>query len=526
MRILIIGAGGVGGYLAGNFAKNGIDVTLFATPKTNKFIAKNGLQIKDVKEEYSVCVKTKLSGVYDVIILAVKAYNLDDVLEIIKTHSDENTIVLPLLNEDNINEVLKEIRLVLLEADVNYKVAKTFIGYVKERALGQEVLKSLTPSQQLIKIVKEEMEKIIGAGEDNSLRLKTKPPVVFMLVGLQGSGKTTTAGKIANFLRSKFKKNPLLVPADVYRPAAIDQLIKISKELNLMYYPSTTKDNPVKIAKESLNYAIDHGADVVLIDTAGRLHIDKKLMNELVKIKKAVNPTEILFVADSMTGQEAVNIAKEFDNQLDITGIILTKLDGDARGGAALSIRAITGKPIKLIGKGEKLNDIEIFHPERMVSRILGMGDVLTLIEKASESIKEDELVDLEQRIRKNIFTLEDYRKQLKQIKKLGSLDSIIKMLPGFGKIKQMKNLKVDDKELIKQEAIINSMTRKERFKPEIINGSRRRRIAKGSGTSVQEVNKLLKNYQNMRDMLKKFNRKKFKGMPKDFSEMFKGMQM
>jgi signal recognition particle subunit SRP54 len=428
------------------------------------------------------------------------------------------------LSEDNINEVLKEIRLVLLEADVNYKVAKTFVKYVKDRALGQEVLKSLTPSQQLVKIVKEEMERIIGGGEDNSLNLHAKPPVVFMLVGLQGSGKTTTAGKIANFLRSKFKRSPLLVPADVYRPAAIAQLEKISKELNLQCFPSKATDDPVKIAKESVNYAKLQNCDTVLIDTAGRLHIDDKLMKELVNIKKAVSPSEILFVADSMTGQEAVNIAKEFDSKLDISGIVLTKLDGDARGGAALSIRAITGKPIKLIGKGEKLNDIEIFYPERMVSRILGMGDVLTLIEKASESIEEEELADIEKRLKKNIFTLEDYRKQLKQIKKLGSLDSILGMLPGFGKIKQMKNLKIDEKEFLRQEAIINSMTRKERVKPDLLNGSRRRRIAKGSGTSVQEVNKLIKNFYTMRDMLKKFNKKKFKGMPKDFTDMFKGM--
>ncbi len=429
------------------------------------------------------------------------------------------------LSEENINEVLKEIRLVLLEADVNYKVAKTFMKYVKERALGQEVLKSLTPSQQLIKIVKEEMERIIGGNEDNSLNLSSKPPVVFMLVGLQGSGKTTTSGKIANFLRSKFKRTPLLVPADVYRPAAIAQLEKIAKELNLQCFPTKATDDPVKIAKKAVEYAKLQNCDTVLIDTAGRLHIDEKLMKELVNIKKAVSPAEILFVADSMTGQEAVNIAKEFDGKLDISGIVLTKLDGDARGGAALSIRAITGKPIKLIGKGEKLNDIEIFYPERMVSRILGMGDVLTLIEKASESIEEDELANMEERIRKNLFTLEDYRKQLKQIKKLGSLDSILGMLPGFGKIKQMKNLKIDEKEFIRQEAIINSMTKKERVKPDVLNGSRRRRIAKGSGTTVQEVNKLLKNYYNMRDMLKKFNKKKFKGMPKDFSEMFKGMQ-
>ncbi len=428
------------------------------------------------------------------------------------------------LSEDVIKEVLKEIRLVLLEADVNYKVTKTFIAYVKERALGQEVLKSLTPSQQLIKIVKEEMERIIGGDEDNSLNLHAKPPIIYMLVGLQGSGKTTTAGKIANFLRTKYRKSPLLVPADVYRPAAIQQLEKISKELNITCYPSKTNDDPVKIAKNAVDFALKNSCDTILVDTAGRLHIDEKLMNELVQIKKAVAPTEILFVADSMTGQEAVNIAKEFDEKLNITGIVLTKLDGDARGGAALSIRAITGKPIKLIGKGEKLNDIEEFHPDRMVSRILGMGDVLTLIEKATDSIDEEDYAELEQRLKKNIFTFDDYKKQLQQIKKLGSLESILGMIPGLSKLKQMKNMKIDDKEFLRQEAIINSMTKLERRKPEVINGSRRKRIAKGSGTTVQEVNKLMKNYFTMRDMLKKFNKKKFKGMPRDFQSMFKGM--
>ncbi len=441
---------------------------------------------------------------------------LDNVFEKIKGKG--------VLSEEIIKEVLKEIRLVLLEADVNYKVTKTFINYVKERALGQEVLKSLTPSQQLIKIVKEEMERIIGGDEDNSLNLQAKPPIIFMLVGLQGSGKTTTAGKIANFLRNKYKRSPLLVPADVYRPAAIQQLEKISKELNIPCFPSKSSDNPVKIAKNSIDFAIKNSCDTILVDTAGRLHIDEKLMNELVQIKKAVNPTEILFVADSMTGQEAVNIAKEFDEKLDITGIVLTKLDGDARGGAALSIRAITGKPIKLIGKGEKLNDIEEFHPDRMVSRILGMGDVLTLIEKATASIDEEDYIELEKRLKKNIFTFDDYKKQLQQVKKLGSLDSILGMIPGLSKLKQMKNMKIDDKEFIRQEAIINSMTKLERRKPEIINGSRRKRIAKGSGTTVQEVNKLMKNYYTMRDMLKKFNKKKFKGLPKDFQSMFKGM--
>jgi len=428
------------------------------------------------------------------------------------------------LTPEIIEQVLKEIRLVLLEADVNYKVTKTFIGYVKDRALGQEVMKSLTPSQQLVKIVKEEMERIIGGDEDNSINIIGKPPIVFMMVGLQGSGKTTTSGKLANLLRSKYKKSPLLVPADVYRPAAIKQLEKISKDLNVTCYPTDPQSNPVDIAKYSLDFAIKQSCDTVIIDTAGRLHIDDGLMRELENIKKAVNPQEILFVADSMTGQEAVNIAMEFDKKLDITGIVLTKLDGDARGGAALSIRSITGKPIKLIGKGEKLNDLEVFHPERMVSRILGMGDVLTLIEKATASIDQEDIENIESRLRKNIFTMDDYKKQLSQIKKLGSLDSILNMIPGFSKLKQGGNFKIDEKEFLRQEAIINSMTKQERSKPDIINGSRRRRIASGSGTTVQEVNKLLKNYLGVKDMIKNFNQKKFKGLPKDFSKMMRGI--
>ncbi len=430
------------------------------------------------------------------------------------------------LNEKNIQDILREIRLVLLEADVNYKVAKTFINYVKERALGEEVLKSLTPSQQFIKIVKEEMERIMGGGEDNSLKLEVAPPAVYMLVGLQGSGKTTTAGKIANFLRKNFKRNPLLVPADVYRPAAILQLKKIGAQLNIDCYPSNEKENPVDIAKKSIDYAKQKNLDLVLIDTAGRLHIDEELMKELENIKLAVNPHEILFVADAMTGQEAVNVAKEFDSRLDITGIVLTKLDGDARGGAALSIRAITGKPIKLVGVGEKLNDIEIFYPDRIVSRILGMGDVISLIEKAASSIDEDDIKELEKKIKKNQFDLEDFRKQIVQIRKLGSIDSILKMLPGFGKLKQMKNFKVDDKEFVKLEAIINSMTMKERRNPDIINGSRRKRIAKGSGTTVQDVNKLLRQYYQMRDMMKKINKKGMKGLPKDFKNIFQGLNI
>ncbi len=428
------------------------------------------------------------------------------------------------LTEKNIQEILREIRLVLLEADVNYKVAKTFINYVKERALGEEVLKSLTPSQQFIKIVKEEMVKIMGGDEDNSLKIDVSPPAIIMLVGLQGSGKTTTAGKIANFLRKKFKRSPLLVPADVYRPAAIIQLKKIASQLNIECYPTKENDNPVEISEKSIEYAKLKNLDLVIIDTAGRLHIDEKLMKELQDIKNKINPHEILLVADAMTGQEAVNVAKEFDEKVNITGIVLTKLDGDARGGAALSIRAITGKPIKLAGIGEKLNDIEIFYPERMVSRILGMGDVLTLIEKATSMVDEKEVYALEKKIRENKFDLEDFKKQIQQIRKLGSLESIIKMLPGFGKLKQLKNFKVNDKEFVKMEAIINSMTIKERRNPDIIDGSRRKRIAKGSGTTVQDVNKLLRQYYQLRDMLKKINKKGMKALPRDFKSIFRGI--
>jgi signal recognition particle subunit SRP54 len=399
----------------------------------------------------------------------------------------------------------------LLEADVHYRVAKRFIADVKERALGQEVLSSLTPGQQVIKIVNEELTKLMGSRNED-LNLSGPSPVALMLVGLQGSGKTTTSGKLSVFLRKKGRK-PYLVPADVYRPAAIDQLKKLGQQLNVPVFSSTTAMDPVQICREAKTAAHQQGCDTLLLDTAGRLHIDEELMDELSRIKNAVKPSDILLVADAMTGQDAVNIAKSFNETLDIGGVILTKMDGDARGGAALSIKEITGKPIKFIGVGEKLSELEPFHPDRLASSILGMGDVLTLIEKAQEAVDEKTAADLEKKLRKSQFTLEDFRDQMVQIRKMGSLGDIMKMVPGMGKLKQMKNLDVDENEFVKIEAIINSMTPRERQQHTIINGSRRRRIASGSGTRVQDVNRLLKNYTQLLKMLKKFNKGGMRGM-------------
>ena len=409
------------------------------------------------------------------------------------------------LTEKNIEEGLKEVRMALLEADVHYKVVKTFIAGVKDRALGQEVMNSLTPGQQVVKIVNEELTTLMGK-ENEDLCLTGPTPIPIMLIGLQGSGKTTSAGKLAKMIRAK-GRTPYLVPADVYRPAAIDQLQKIGNELNIKVFPSRSKMDPVDICKQARERASQENCDTLIIDTAGRLHLDDTLMDELKRIKKAVSPSDILLVADAMTGQDAVNIAKSFNSAFDLGGILLTKMDGDARGGAALSIKSITGKPIKYLGIGEKLGDIEAFHPERMASRILGMGDVLTLIEKAQEAVDETKARELEEKLRKSQFTLEDFRDQMVQIRKMGSLSDIIGMIPGLGNLKQMKNMQVDDYELVRIEAIINSMTRHERFQPNIINGSRRKRIARGSGTTVQDVNRLLKNYGQVMKMVKKFNK-------------------
>ncbi|MGE5259130.1 MAG: signal recognition particle protein [Hyphomicrobiales bacterium] len=408
------------------------------------------------------------------------------------------------LNEANIEEGLKEVRLALLEADVHYRVVKSFIEEVRTRALGQEVMTSLTPGQQVVKIVNEKLTELMGSRHE-ALNLAGSPPAAVMLVGLQGSGKTTTAGKLAHHLR-KSGRRPFMVPADVYRPAAIDQLKKIAAQLQVPVFPSKTEQDPVQICLEAKAGAFQEGCDTLILDTAGRLHIDAELMAELGRIKAALRPSDILLVADAMTGQDAVNIAKSFNDQLDISGVILTKMDGDARGGAALSIKAITGKPIKFIGVGEKLSALEPFHPERMASSILGMGDVLSLIEKAQEVVDEKKAAELQKKLRKSQFTLEDFRDQLTQVRKMGSLSDILKMIPGMGKIKHLKNLEVDDRELTRIEAIINSMTPQERRQHGIINGSRRRRIAQGSGTRIQDVNSLLKNYTQMLKMLKKFN--------------------
>ncbi len=416
------------------------------------------------------------------------------------------------LTDKNIDEGLKEIRMALLEADVHYRVAKRFIADVKKRALGQEVLASLTPGQQVIKIVNEELTELMGSRQED-LNLSGPSPVSLMLVGLQGSGKTTTAGKLAVFLRNKGRK-PYLVPADVYRPAAIDQLKKLGNQLNVPVFSASTDMDPVQIGRDAKTAAHQSGCDTLLLDTAGRLHIDQDLMDELVRINEAVKPADILLVADAMTGQDAVNIAQSFNEALDIGGVILTKMDGDARGGAALSIKEITGKPIKFIGVGEKLNALEPFHPDRLASSILGMGDVLTLIEKAQDVVDEKKAVELEKKLRKNQFTLEDFRDQMRQVRKMGSLGDIMKMIPGMGKLKQMKNMDLDETELVRIEAIINSMTPLERRRHGIINGSRRRRIAKGSGTRVQDVNRLLKDYTQLLKMLKKINKGGMPGFP------------
>lgn len=417
------------------------------------------------------------------------------------------------LSEENIQEALREVRLVLLEADVNFRVVKDFIAAVRERAVGQEVLKSLTPAQQVIKVVREELARLMGEGEDNHLDLASRPPVPLMLCGLQGAGKTTTCGKLALKLRRE-KRNPLLVPADVYRPAAIEQLKTLGRQLEIEVFDSSVDQDPVVICSEAIRFAELNGYDTVILDTAGRLHIDDTLMQELERIKQAVEPREILFVADAMTGQDAVNVAQSFNERLALTGVVLTKLDGDARGGAALSIRAVCGKPIKLVGLGEKLDALEPFHPDRMAQRILGMGDVLTLIEKAQAAVSEDDAVALESRMRDQGFTFETFRDQLQTIKKMGSMDNLLKLIPGAGKaLKQAKGMQIPDQELKKIEAIINSMTRRERADHRILNGSRRLRIARGSGTSVQDVNQLVKRFTEAQKMMKKMQKLGPKGL-------------
>ena len=417
------------------------------------------------------------------------------------------------LSEKNIEEGLREVRMALLEADVHYKVVKQLVAQIKERSIGEEVMASLTPGQQVLKIVNETLVDLMGARHEE-LNLAGPSPVSVMLVGLQGSGKTTTAGKLSIFLR-KNGRSPYLVPADVYRPAAIDQLKKLGDQLSVPVFASTTDMDPVDICREARAEAVKAKCDTLLLDTAGRLHIDDELMAELCRIRDSVSPSDILLVADAMTGQDAVNIAKSFDSALDIGGVVLTKMDGDARGGAALSIKSITNKPIKFIGVGEKLSELEAFHPDRMASRILGMGDVLTMIEKAQEVVDEKQAIALEKKLRKNQFTLEDFRDQMVQIRKMGSFTDLLGMIPGFKNNKQLKNLKVDEKEFVRIEAIINSMTPQERRQHSIINGSRRKRIANGSGTAIQDVNRLIKNYTQAMKMMKKINKGGLKGMGK-----------
>ncbi len=408
------------------------------------------------------------------------------------------------ITESDLKEMLREVKLALLEADVNYKIVKEFISTIQEKALGQDVLKSLTPGQQVIKIVKDELVELLG-GTESRINFTPNPPNVIMLVGLQGSGKTTTAGKLANLLRKQGKK-PLLVACDVYRPAAIKQLQVVGNQLNIPVYANESTKDVVQIAKQAYNVAISKLNDVIILDTAGRLHIDEELMQELKNLKASSKPHEILLVVDSMTGQDAVNVATSFNENLGIDGVVLTKLDGDTRGGAALSVKKVTGKPIKFAATGEKLSDIEEFHPDRMAQRILGMGDVLSIIEKAEETFSEEEAEKLEKQLRKGEFDLNDYLAQLKQIKKMGSFSSILKMIPGMG---NLKDVKVDDKELIRIEAIISSMTDKERKNPKILNGSRRIRIANGSGTTVQQINQFMKTFEVTQTMMKKMKSEK-----------------
>ncbi len=405
------------------------------------------------------------------------------------------------LREKDVDQALREVRLALLEADVNYKVVRNFISQLKERSLGAEVLKSLTPGQQVTKIVYEELVELMGKTQSKISSLQD-PPGVILLVGLQGSGKTTTAAKLAYLLRKKGRK-PMLVAADVYRPAAIEQIEFLGKETNIPVF-AKGKDDPVNIGLQALKKAGREGNDYVILDTAGRLHIDEELMTELRRLKEKLNPLEILLVVDAMTGQDAVNVASSFHEQLGLTGVILTKLDGDTRGGAALSVKAVTDCPIKFVGVGEKVDALEYFYPDRMASRILGMGDVLSLVEKAQQVVDEEKSRVLEKKLREQTLTLEDFLEQLQQIKQMGPLENIMGMIPGFNKAaRQFKNISLSDKQLVKTEAIISSMTKKERLRPEIINSGRRRRIASGSGTTVQDVNRLLKQFGQMKKILK-----------------------
>ena len=420
------------------------------------------------------------------------------------------------ISEDDLKEVTREVKLALLEADVNYKIVKDFVKVIEEKAIGQDVLKSLTPGQQVIKIVRDELTELLG-GEDSKINYTPNPPTVIMLVGLNGAGKTTTAGKLANIIRKEGKK-PLLVACDVYRPAAIKQLQVVGKQLDIPVFSNENTKDVVSICKQSISYAISKLNDVVILDTAGRLQIDEELMQELKNIKASVKPHEILLVVDSMTGQDAVNVADTFNKEVGIDGIVLTKLDGDTRGGAALSVKKITGRPIKFAATGEKLSDIEVFHPDRMASRILGMGDVLSIIEQAEEAIDIEEAEKLEKKLKKQSFDLDDYLTQLRNMRKMGSFKNILKLLPGASKL---QDVDIDEKEFVKIEAIICSMTKEERQNPKVLNGSRRLRIAKGSGTTVEQINKFIKSFEMSQKMVKEMTSNK--GMMR---KMMKNMNM
>ncbi|MCY1566415.1 signal recognition particle protein [Staphylococcus pettenkoferi] len=431
------------------------------------------------------------------------------------------------VTEADIKTMMREVRLALLEADVNFKVVKNFVKTVSDRALGSDVMKSLTPGQQVIKIVQDELTQLMG-GENATIQMANKPPTVVMMVGLQGAGKTTTAGKLALLMRKKYNKKPLLVAADIYRPAAIDQLQTVGKQLDIPVYSESDQVQPQDIVDHAIQHAKEEHLDFVIIDTAGRLHVDEALMNELQEVKEVSKPNEIMLVVDAMTGQDAVNVAESFDNQLDVSSVTLTKLDGDTRGGAALSIRSVTQKPIKFVGMSEKLDGLEPFHPERMASRILGMGDVLSLIEKAQQDVDEEKAKDLEKKMRTSSFTLDDFLEQLDQVKNLGPLDDIMKMIPGMNKMKGLDKLNMSEKQIDHIKAIIQSMTPTERENPAVLNVSRKKRIAKGSGRTLQEVNRLMKQFNEMKKMMKQFTGggKGKKGKKAQMQNMLKGMNL
>ncbi len=431
------------------------------------------------------------------------------------------------LTEEDVNEALREVRLALLEADVNFKVVKDFVAKVKEQAIGQEVLKSFTPGMIVVDIVNKQLTELMG-GTQSKLAKANKPPTVILMAGLQGAGKTTASGKLALMLK-KQNHRPLLVAGDIYRPAAIKQLQVLGEQLKVPVFSMGDQTSPVEIAAKGLEFARENNHDYMIIDTAGRLHVDESLMEEITNIREAVNPDEILLVVDAMTGQDAVNVAESFHKQLELTGVVLTKLDGDTRGGAALSVKAVTGCPIKFVGMGEKMDPLEPFYPDRMASRILGMGDVLSLIEKAQAGIDADKAKEMERKMRNAEFTFDDFLEQMEQVKKLGPLDQILDMLPGAGQMKGMKDLKVDDKQIGKITAIVRSMTKEEKSKPEMINASRRKRIALGSGNSLQDVNRFIKQFEDMRKMMKQFsgmmNPKGMKGMKGLAGKLGKGFK-